>query len=137
MWMPRRLTTLWAFTACYTNDFTFFFFSFESRDSSVGIKTGYRLDSSGTGIQYPAKAMDIFLFYSVHTGSGAHPTSYPMSTGSLSSVVKIRRHEDSYHLHVSSVEIKNTWMSTATPPYVFMAWRLINSTEGYFFLYIL
>jgi hypothetical protein len=25
MWEPRRLTTLWASTACYTDSFTFFF----------------------------------------------------------------------------------------------------------------
>jgi hypothetical protein len=25
MWEPRRLTTLWAFTACYRDSFTFFF----------------------------------------------------------------------------------------------------------------
>jgi hypothetical protein len=24
MWEPRRLTTLWAFTACYSESFTFF-----------------------------------------------------------------------------------------------------------------
>jgi hypothetical protein len=24
MWEPRRLTTLWAITACYTDNFTFF-----------------------------------------------------------------------------------------------------------------
>jgi hypothetical protein len=27
MWEPRRLTTLWAFTACYRNSFTLFFFT--------------------------------------------------------------------------------------------------------------
>jgi hypothetical protein len=27
MWEPRRLTTLWAFMACYKGSFTFFFFS--------------------------------------------------------------------------------------------------------------
>jgi hypothetical protein len=26
MWEPRRLTTLWAFTACYRDSFTFFFY---------------------------------------------------------------------------------------------------------------
>jgi hypothetical protein len=26
MWEPRRLTTLWAFSACYRNTFAFFFF---------------------------------------------------------------------------------------------------------------
>jgi hypothetical protein len=30
MWEPRRLTTLWAFTACYRNSFTFFTFTIDS-----------------------------------------------------------------------------------------------------------
>jgi hypothetical protein len=30
IWEPRRLTTLWAFTACYKDNFTFYLFS--SRD---------------------------------------------------------------------------------------------------------
>jgi hypothetical protein len=28
MWEPRRLTTLWASTACYRDSFTFFFYIF-------------------------------------------------------------------------------------------------------------
>jgi hypothetical protein len=28
MWEPRRLTTLWAFMACYRNSFTFSYFKF-------------------------------------------------------------------------------------------------------------
>jgi hypothetical protein len=27
MWKPRRLTTLWAFTACYRDNFTFYYIS--------------------------------------------------------------------------------------------------------------
>jgi hypothetical protein len=30
MWEPRRLTTLWAFTACYRDSFTFFTVSLKS-----------------------------------------------------------------------------------------------------------
>jgi hypothetical protein len=33
MWEPRRLTTLWAFTACYRDNFTFFTFTFRKRVS--------------------------------------------------------------------------------------------------------
>jgi hypothetical protein len=29
MWEPRRHTTLWAFTACYKNSFTFFFYQYK------------------------------------------------------------------------------------------------------------
>jgi hypothetical protein len=48
-----------------------------SRDSSVGIMTGYRLDSLGS---IPNSAR-LFLFSSVQTDSGAHTASYPMGTG--------------------------------------------------------
>jgi hypothetical protein len=44
-------------------------------DSSVSIATGCRLDGLGT---IPGKER---FFHSVQTGSGAHPTSYPMGTG--------------------------------------------------------
>jgi hypothetical protein len=43
-----------------------------SRDSSVGIATGYGLDGPG---------FDFSLLHSVQTGSGAHPASYPIGTG--------------------------------------------------------
>jgi hypothetical protein len=41
----------------------------ESRDSTVGIETGYGLDDQGVRIRV------------VETGSGVHPSSYPMVTG--------------------------------------------------------
>jgi hypothetical protein len=47
-----------------------------SRDSSVGIATGYGLDGQGL---IPGR--DVSLLHSVQTGSGAHPASYPMGTG--------------------------------------------------------
>jgi hypothetical protein len=40
MWDPQRLTTLWAFTACYTDSFTFFLLTatetFETLESAYG-----------------------------------------------------------------------------------------------------
>jgi hypothetical protein len=48
----------------------------ESRNSSVGIETGYGLEG-GPSIPWRGK---IFLYYSIHTGSGAHQASYPMGT---------------------------------------------------------
>jgi hypothetical protein len=43
----------------------------QSRDSSVGIATGYGLDDQVVG-----------FLHVVQTGSGVHPGSYPMGTGS-------------------------------------------------------
>jgi hypothetical protein len=42
-----------------------------SRHSAVGIATGYGLDDRGVGVRV----------HVVQTGSGVHPTSYPMCTG--------------------------------------------------------
>jgi hypothetical protein len=46
-----------------------------SRDSSVGIATGYGLDSRGIGVQVPIGA-NFSPFYIVQTGSGAHRVFY-------------------------------------------------------------
>jgi hypothetical protein len=46
-----------------------------SRDSSIGIATGK------AGVRFPARARDFPLLHSVQTGSGAHPSSYPIDAG--------------------------------------------------------
>jgi hypothetical protein len=51
-----------------------------SRDSSVGIATGYGLDDRGAGVRVPVESR-IFLLHVVQTGSGVHPASCPMGTG--------------------------------------------------------
>jgi hypothetical protein len=50
----------------------------KSRDSSVGIVTGYGLDDRG--FRFTAGAGNSSLHHRVQTGSGAHPASYPMGT---------------------------------------------------------
>jgi hypothetical protein len=53
----------------------------KSRDSSVGIALGYGLDDRGSRIRFPAGDENFSLHHRVQNGSGAHPVSYPMSTG--------------------------------------------------------
>jgi hypothetical protein len=49
-----------------------------SRDWSVGMVTGYGLDSRGLIL---SRGKDFSLLHNIQTGSGAHKVSYPMSTG--------------------------------------------------------
>jgi hypothetical protein len=48
-----------------------------SQDSSVGIETGYRLDSWSS---IPGRSKRFFSFHNIQTSSGVHPASYPMGT---------------------------------------------------------
>jgi hypothetical protein len=52
----------------------------KSRDSSVGIATGYGLDDRGSRVRLPAGAGNFSLRHRIQNGSGAHPASYPMGT---------------------------------------------------------
>jgi hypothetical protein len=52
----------------------------KSRDSSVSIALGYRLDDRGSGVQFPVGAGNFSLHHCVQNGSGAHPASYTMGT---------------------------------------------------------
>jgi hypothetical protein len=54
----------------------------KSRDSSVGIATGYGMDGRGLGVRLPAAARDFSLHHSVHAGTETRPDSYIMGTGS-------------------------------------------------------
>jgi hypothetical protein len=91
----------------------------KSRDSAVGIATGYWLDVRGVEVRVPVGS-SISLLHIVQTGYGVHPTSYPMGTGALSPGVK-RPEREADHLPPTSAEVKKTWVYTATPLYAFMA----------------
>jgi hypothetical protein len=52
-----------------------------SRDTSVGMATGYDLGDRETGVRVPVRSR-IFTSPIIQTGSGVHPTSYTVSTGS-------------------------------------------------------
>jgi hypothetical protein len=53
----------------------------KSRDSSVGVGTGYELDDWAIGFRFPARAGNFSLPHHVQTGSAAHPGSCAMGTG--------------------------------------------------------
>jgi hypothetical protein len=50
--------------------------------SSVGIALGYGLDDRGSRVRFPAGDGNFSLHHRVQNGSGVHPASYPMGTGS-------------------------------------------------------
>jgi hypothetical protein len=78
-----------------------------SRDSSVGIATGYGLDDQRGGSSSPGR-VKIFHF------------SYKMGTGGSFPGVK-RQGRESDHSPQTSADVKKMWIYTSTPPYVFMA----------------
>jgi hypothetical protein len=80
-------------------------------DSLIGIG----LDDRGSRVQFSAGAENFSLHHRVQRGSGAHPASYPMGTGTLSLGVKRPRREAD-HSPPSSAEVKNEWSYTSTPP---------------------
>jgi hypothetical protein len=76
-----------------------------SRDSSVGIVTGYGLDDrGGAGVRVPV-GKTVSLLHLVQTGSGIHPTSYKMGTGVSSPGVK-RQGREADHSPPTSAEVK-------------------------------
>jgi hypothetical protein len=105
------ITGIFRFTGCY---------GCGSRDSSVGIATGYGLDDQGgAGVRVPV-GEKFSLLHIVQTGSGVHPTSYKMGTvGTFPGLKRQGREAD--HSPPTSAEVKKMWIYTSTPSYVCMA----------------
>jgi hypothetical protein len=78
-------------------------------------------------VVFPAGESDFSLPHSFQTGSGTHPTSYPMVPG-----VKWPRREAD-HSTPASAQVKN---GGARPPlpHVFVAWCSITQTQGQLYL---
>jgi hypothetical protein len=83
----------------------------ESRDSSVGIATGYGLD-----FHFSISSRPVL---------GSPPISYKMGTGGSFPVVK-RQGREADHSPPTSAEVKKICIYTSTLLYVFMAWCLIS-----------
>jgi hypothetical protein len=83
-----------------------------SRDSVVGIATGYGPDDRGSRI---------FLF-STASIPALGPIQPPIQwvPGALSPEVKLQVREAD-HLPTASSEVKKMWIYTSTPPYVLIA----------------
>jgi hypothetical protein len=102
----------------------------QSRDSSVGIGLGYRLDDRGSRVRFPAG-----LFTTV-SRTALGPTQPPIKwvSGALSLGVKRPRREAD-HSPPLSVRSKNAWSYTSTPQYVFMAWCLVKHRDNFTFTF--
>jgi hypothetical protein len=87
----------------------------KSRDSSVDIATDYGLDDRMIGFRVPAGAEELSLRNRIQTGSGAHPTSYPMGTGRLFPLGVKRPGREADHSHPVP-RSKNAWSYTSTLP---------------------
>jgi hypothetical protein len=101
------------FTNIFLSDFsneTVYAFVIMNRGSVVGIANGYGLDNQEVWVRV----------HVVQTGSGVHPTSYPMGTGG--SFPGVKRHgREADHSPPASAEVKKMWIYTSTPTYAFMA----------------
>jgi hypothetical protein len=89
-----------------------------SRDSAVGIATGYGQDG-GVGIPVPV-GQEFSLLHVIQTGSGAHTASYPVDAGDSFTALKWPEREAD-HPPPTSFEVKKTWVYISTPTYAFMA----------------
>jgi hypothetical protein len=85
--------------------FIVIFLFLKSRDSSVGIALGYRLDDRGSRVAFPEGAGNFSLHHRVQNGSGVHPASYPVATRGSFLEVKRSGHEAD-HSPPSSGEVK-------------------------------
>jgi hypothetical protein len=78
-----------------------------SRGSSGSIVSDYGLDDRAIGVRPPAGAEDFPSNLCVQTGSGAHPASSPVGTGSPFPGGKARPGRDADHSPPSSAEVEN------------------------------
>jgi hypothetical protein len=90
-----------------------------SRDSAVGIATGYGLDERGVGVRVPVGAR-IFTSPCRPDQLWGPPNLLSNGFRGLSPGVK-RPGRVADHSHPTNAEIKKTWVYTSTPPCVFMA----------------
>jgi hypothetical protein len=88
-----------------------------SRESAVGIATGYRLDR--VEFEYRQK-QDFSPLHVVQIGSGRHPASNLMGTGGSFPVRQRSGGSKADHSHQTNREVKKKWIYTSTPPYTFM-----------------
>jgi hypothetical protein len=88
--------------------------TYQHRDSAVGTASGYGLDDRRVAVRVPVGEE-----CSRHRGTPN--LLVDECRGSLSPGVK-RPGREGNHSPPTSAEVKNTWIYTSTPPYVFMAW---------------
>jgi hypothetical protein len=92
------------------------------QDSSVGIATGYGLDGRGVGLR--VMVVERFFFSPRRPDWFWGPPSllYNGYQGLFPREGVKRAGREADHSPRTSAEVKNPWICTSTPPYVFMSW---------------
>jgi hypothetical protein len=104
----------------------FFFFSiyliipYRSRDSVVGIATGYGLDDRGIRSSSPGRVKNFLFSTSSRPALGSTQPPIEWILVALSPGVK-RQERDADRSPPTSAEVKKMWIYTFTPLYAFMA----------------
>jgi hypothetical protein len=94
-----------------------------SRDSSVGIATGYGLDGRRVGVRVPVGAR----IFSTSSRPVLGPIQPPILWVPRALSLEVKRPgRETDHSPSTSAEVKKTWIYTSTPPYAFMAWCLVS-----------
>jgi hypothetical protein len=100
----------------------------------VGIATGYGMDVRMIGVRLPAGAGNYPLHHRIQTGSGAHPASFPIGSGSSFPGGKTA---GAWSSPLTSTycrgQRKYSYNSTPPPPYVFMACCLVKHRDNFTF----
>jgi hypothetical protein len=96
-----------------------------SRESAVGVETGYGLQVRGVRVWSPGVGQDFIPLHVVQSFSGVHPGPIQWVGGTLSPGVKQPKREAQLSPPASD-GVKNSWIYTSTHPYVFMRQCLIS-----------
>jgi hypothetical protein len=102
------------------NEITETTYRVRSRDSSVGIATGYGLDDWAVRVKNPGKDKNFIFSTSSRPALGSTQPPIQWVPGALSPEVKRQGREDD-HSPPTCVEVKKMWIYTSTLPYAFMA----------------
>jgi hypothetical protein len=132
---PRHYSSGWALASWKIHFHSSLFFIFpphpftlRSRDSSVGIATGYGLDDRGESSS-PGRVKNFHFSISSRLALGS--TQPPIKW-----VPGVKRQErEADHSPPTSAEIKKVWIYTSTPLYVFMAYCLISLLYPFTLIY--
>jgi hypothetical protein len=122
--------------AYFVCEFTWFLPHFKSRDSSVGVALGYRLDDRDSRVRFPAAAGNFSLHHRVQNGSGTPQPPIQWVPGALSLGYSGRGMKLTTHIHL----VPRSRMRGAIPPlpqYAFMAWCLVKHRDKFTFTFIL
>jgi hypothetical protein len=75
---------------------------------------------------------DLFVFATVSTPAQAYPSSYSVGSGCSFPRRKQPGHEAD-HSSSCIAKVKNVWLYTFTPPFVFMVWYLVKHGNNFTF----